>query len=62
MPAAVMREAMVQSALLSAAARRGDRPAAEQDHSLGKVSAVQDLIAVYPDAGARARTTRCISA
>jgi (E)-4-hydroxy-3-methylbut-2-enyl-diphosphate synthase len=58
---AVTREAMVQSALLSAAARRGDRPAARPHHPLAKVSAVQDLIAVYSDL-ARARTTRSISA
>ena len=33
---AVTREAMVQSALLSAAARRGDRPAAQPHHPVGQ--------------------------
>jgi (E)-4-hydroxy-3-methylbut-2-enyl-diphosphate synthase len=33
--------------------RGGDRPAAEQDHPLAKVSAVQDLIAVYREVAQR---------
>ena len=53
---AVTREAMVQSALLSAAARRGDRPAAQDRIILSaKVSAVQDLIAVYGELARRSR-------
>ena len=44
---------MVQSALLSAAARRGDRAAAHRIILSAKVSAVQDLIAVYRISRAR---------
>ena len=44
---AVTREAMVQSALLSAAARGRDGLPREQIILSAKVSAVQDLIAVY---------------
>ena len=58
---AVTREAMVQSALLSAAARRGDRPAARPDHPVR-----QGLGGAGPDRGlpdlARAPTTPSISA
>ena len=59
---AVTREAMVQSALLSAAARRGDRPAAQPDHPVG-----QGLGGAGPGRGlssssAGAPTTRSISA
>ena len=59
---AVTREAMVQSALLSAArAQELGMPKNKMILS-AKVSAVQDLIAVYQDAGARVRITRSISA
>ncbi len=59
---AVTREAMVQSALLSAAARRGDRPRhAIASFCRRKVSAVQDLDRGLSRSRARAPTTRCIS-
>ena len=59
---AVTREAMVQSALLSAAARRGDRAAAQPHHPVG-----QGLGGAGPDrrsiaSSAGAPTTRSISA
>jgi 4-hydroxy-3-methylbut-2-en-1-yl diphosphate synthase IspG/GcpE len=58
---AVMREAMVQSALLSAARAEEMGLARERIILSAKVSAVQDLITVYRTLAAR-RTTRCILA
>ena len=59
---AVMREAMVQSALLSA--QRAEEIGLGRDRIIlsAKVSGVQDLIAVYRDARAAAPTTPSISA
>ena len=59
---AVTREAMVQSALLSA--QRAEEIGLPRDKIIlsAKVSAVQDLIAVYQELGAPLRTTRSTSA
>jgi hypothetical protein len=54
----VLREALVRSALESAQPRRGTRPAGRPHHPVGKVSGVQDLIAVYREL-ARAATMPC---
>jgi len=58
---AVMRGAMIQSALLSAARAEEIGLARERIILSAKVSAVQDLITVYRTLAAR-RTTRCILA
>ena len=58
----VTREAIVQSALLSA--ELAEEIGLPRDRIIlsAKVQPVQDLIAVYADAGRAAPTTRCISA
>ena len=59
---AVTREAMVQSALLSGAARRGDRPAAQPHHPVGQGLGGAGSDRGLSGSGARAPTTRSISA
>jgi hypothetical protein len=51
----------VDASALDSAARAKKSACPRTHHPVGKVSGVQDLIAVYRDL-ARAATTRCISA
>ena len=61
-PGAVMREAIVQSALLSAELRRGDRPCPRPHHPVGQGQPGAGSDRRLPRSCRAAPTTRCISA